>query len=80
MWTCPSCWNIVLSISNKERLQLICNYLTDLAHGVDADLIYSVDSNCTNLSTQQPKQIYSFDQSEADTVFFSAYAVLRESG
>ena len=25
-------------------------------------------------------QNYSFDQSEADTVLFSAYAVLRESG
>ena len=32
------------------------------------------------MSTQQPMQNYSFDQSEADTVLFSAYAVLRESG
>ena len=32
------------------------------------------------MSTQKPMQKYSFDQSGADTVLFSAYAVLRESG
>ncbi|KAG0720810.1 hypothetical protein GWK47_047693 [Chionoecetes opilio] len=72
---------LLCSISNKRRLQnLICRYLTDLAPRVDAEIIYSVGSNCTNLSTQQSMQNYSFDQSEADTVLFSAYAVLRESG
>ena len=49
------------------------DYLTDLAQSVDADIIYSVGSNCTNLSTQQPMQKYRFDQSEVDTVLFSAY-------
>ena len=39
-----------------------------------------VGPHCTNLSTQQPMLSYSFDQSEADTILFSAYAVLRESG
>ena len=64
---------LLCSISNKRRLQkLICRYLTDL----DAEMIYSVASNCTNLSTQQSMQNYSFDQS--DTFIFSAYAVLRE--
>ena len=67
--------------SNKRRMQiLICRYLTDLAPCVDAEMIYSVASNCTNLSTQQSMQNYSFDQSEADTFIFSAYAVLRKSG
>ena len=32
------------------------------------------------MSTQQAMENYSFDQSEADTVLFSVYAVLRESG
>ena len=36
-------------------------------------------SNCTNLSTQQSMQHYILDQSEADTVIFSAYAILQES-
>ena len=68
-------------VSNNGRLQkLICSYLTDLAQSVDAEIIYSVGSHCTNLSTQQPMQNYSFDQSVADTVFFCAYAILRESG
>ncbi|KAJ8375166.1 hypothetical protein SKAU_G00057460 [Synaphobranchus kaupii] len=72
---------LVCSVSNKGRLQkLIRSYLTDLAQNVDAEIVYSVGSHCTNLSTQQPMQNYSFDQSEADTILFSAYAVLRESG
>ena len=59
---------------------MICNYLTYLAESVDAEIVYSVGSHCTNLSTQQPMENYHFDQSEADTVLFSTYAVLRESG
>ena len=65
-------------VSNKGQLQTsICNYLTDLAQSVDAESIYSVGPNSTNVPTQQNR---SFDQSQADIVPFSAYAVLRESG
>ncbi len=72
---------LLCSVSNKGRLQkLICTYLTDLAPNVQAEIVYSVGTHCSNLSTQQPMQNYSFDQSEADTVIFSAYALLRESG
>jgi hypothetical protein len=48
--------------------------------GVDTEIIYSVGSDCTNLSTKQPMQNYSFDQAEADTIIFFVYAVLCESG
>ena len=72
---------LLCSISNKGRLQkLICSYLTDLAQNVDAEIVYSVGSHCTNLFTQQQIQNYSFNQSESDTILFSAYAALRESG
>lgn len=72
---------LLCSLSNKGRLQkLICSYLTNLAESVYAEIVYSVGSHCTNLSTQQPMPNYNFDQSEADTVLFSAYAALRESG
>ena len=47
---------------------------------VDAETIYSVGPHSTNESTQQPMQNRSFDQSHADTVPFSAYAVMCESG
>ena len=53
---------------------------TDRAQSVDAESMYLVGSHCTKVSTQQPMQNDNFDQSEPDTVFFSAYAVLRESG
>ena len=44
---------LLCSVSNKGRLQkLICVYLSDLAKSVDAEIIYSVGSHCTNLSTQ----------------------------
>ena len=72
---------LLCSNSNKGRLQkLICSYLTDLSQNVDVEIFYSVGPHCTNLSTKQPMHSYSFDQSEADTILFSAYAVLRESG
>ena len=72
---------LLCSVSNKRRLQkLICSYLNDIAQTVDAEIVYSVGSHCTNLSTQQPMQNYCFYQSEADTILFSTYAVLRESG
>ena len=58
-----------------ERSKRCC-----LPQSVDAETIYSVGPHCTNVSTQQPMQNYSFDQSEADSVLLSAYAVLRESG
>ncbi len=51
-----------------------------VAQTADAEIIYSVGSQCTNLSTKQPMANYSFDQSEADTVMFSTYAVLDASG
>ena len=73
---------LLCSSSNKKGWlqKVICDYLTDLAKSVDAEIVYSVGSHSTNLSTQQPMENYSFDQSGADTVFFSAYSVLRESG
>ncbi|KAG1680240.1 hypothetical protein GQR58_012475 [Nymphon striatum] len=64
---------------NTHVPKIYMKYLTGLAPSVDAEIIYSVGSNCMNLSTQQSMQNYSFHQSEADTVLFSAYAVLRES-
>ena len=72
---------LLCSASNKGRLQkLICSHLTDLTQNIRAEIVYSVGSYCTNLSTQQLMQNYRFDQSEADTILFSIYAVLRESG
>ena len=72
---------LLCSTSNKERLQkLICRHLTDVAQSVDTEIVYSVGSKCTNLSTQEFMPDYSFSQSEADTILFSAYAVLRDSG
>ena len=72
---------LLCSTSNKGRLQkLICRHLTDLAQSVHAEIVYSVGSDCTNLSTQELMPYYSFSQSEADTILFSAYAVLRDSG
>ena len=80
----PSAQNfktLLCSKSNKGRLQkLVCDYLTDLAESVDAEIVYSVGSHCNNLSTKQPMENYCFEQSEADTILFSVYAVLRESG
>ena len=71
---------LLCSVSNNVRLQkLIFSYLIDLAQSVDADIVYSVGSQCTNKSTQQPMQNNSCDKSEDDTVLFSLYAVLRES-
>ena len=38
--------------SNKGQLQkMMCNYLTDLAESVDAEIVFSVGSHCTKLST-----------------------------
>ena len=59
---------------------MICNYLTDLAQSVDAETIYSVGHHSTNVSIQQPMQNRSLDQSQADTVPFSVFAILRKSG
>ena len=67
-------------VSKKRQPQkLICNYLTDLAQSVDAENIYSDGPHSTNLSIQQPMQNRSIAHSQADTVPFSAYAVLRDS-
>ncbi|KAL8605116.1 hypothetical protein ACOMHN_018917 [Nucella lapillus] len=72
---------LLCSVSNKGRLQkLIKDYMTELAQSTQTEIIYSVGSHCTNLSTQEPVENFTFDQSEADTVFFSIYSVLRESG
>ena len=72
---------LLCGTSNKGRLQnLICRHLTDLAQSVHAEIIYSVGSDCTNLSTQEPMPDYSFSQSEADTILFFTYIVLRDSG
>ena len=71
---------LLCSAGNKGRLQkLICSYLTATLH---REIIYSVGSQCTNLTTQQPMSPhYSFDHSEADTVLFSiilcSYARVR---
>ena len=44
---------LLCSSSNKGRLQnLVYRHLTDLAQSVHAEIIYSVGSDCTNLSTQ----------------------------
>ena len=68
---------LLCSTSNKGRLQkLIRRHMTDLAQSVHAEIVYSVGSDCTNLSTQESMPDYSFSQSEADTILFSAYAVL----
>ena len=51
---------LLCSGSNKGRLQkLICSYLTDIAQAVDAEIIHSVGSHCTKLSTQQPTALTS---------------------
>ena len=72
---------LLCSNSNKKRLQkLVFCYLTDVSKSVDKEIIYSIASHYTNLSTQQSMEMFSFDQSEADTILFSAYIVLRESG
>ncbi len=69
------------STSNKTRLQkLLCSHLTELAQRSNTEIVYSVGSKCMNLSTQQPMENYCFNQSEADTIFFSMYLVLRNSG
>lgn len=47
---------------------------------MNAEIVYSVGPHCTNLSTQQPMEDYSIDQSEADTVLFTVYAALWQSG
>ena len=60
--------------------KLIGSYLADFARNTNVDVIYSIGSHCTNLSSQQNMDQYSFDQSEADTIIFSFYAVLHESG
>ena len=72
---------LLCSVSNKEQLQkLICSHLTDLAQNVNAEIVYSVGPHYTNLSTQQPIEDYSIEQSEADTILFTVYAGLRKSG
>jgi len=72
---------LLCSDSNKGRLQkLLCDNLTEVAKSFNVDIAYSVGSHCTNLSTREPMEKYNFDQSEADTILFSIYAVLRESG
>ena len=72
---------LLCSSNNKRQIQkLICSYLADFARNMNVDVIYSIGSHCTNLSSQQNMDQYSFDQSEADTIIFSFYAVLHESG
>jgi len=60
--------------------KLIGSYLADFARNKNIDVIFSIGSHCTNLSSQQKNGSVQFDQSEADTIIFSFYAVLRESG
>ena len=37
-------------VSNKGWLEkLICSYLTELSQSIDAEIVYSVGSHCTNL-------------------------------
>ena len=72
---------LLCSNSNKQRLQkLLAKYLTEIAQHVEAEIIYSVGTNCTNLSTQELMPVYNFNQAEADTIILSVYTVLRERG
>ena len=72
---------LLCSVSNKLRLQkLISTHLTDLAQRVKAEIVYSVGPHCINLSTQQLMEDYTIEQSEADTILFTVYAGLRQSG
>jgi len=72
---------VSVSVSNKGWLQtLIHSYMTSLTQNAHVEIVYSVGSHCTNLSGQQWLPDYSFDQSEADTIFFSVYTVLCDSG
>jgi len=51
---------LLCSGSNKRRMQkLIGSYLADFARNTNIDVIYSIGSHCTNLSSQQNN---SFDQ------------------
>ena len=43
-----------------------------LTQSADAEIVYSVGSDCTNLSTQESMPDYSFSQPEADTILISA--------
>ena len=61
----------------QQREANICKHLTQSA---DAEIVYSVGSDCTNLSTQESMPDYSFSQSEANTILISAYAVLLTVG
>ena len=64
------------SISNKGRLQkVICIYLTDLGQNVDAEIVYSVDLHCTS-----KYKTTALTRLKLDTILFSAYAALCESG
>ena len=70
---------LLCSSSNKRRMQkLIGSYLADFARNTNVDVINLL--YCINLSIQQSMDQYSFDQSEADTITYSFYAVLYESG
>ena len=65
---------------NTWLQKLLCSYLTDLAQGLSTEIAYSVASKCMNLSTQQLMEHYCFNLSGADTILFSTYPALRESG
>jgi len=60
--------------------KFIGSYLPDFARNTNIDVIYSIGSHCTNFSSQQNMDQYSFGQSEVDTIIFSFYVVLCESG
>ena len=45
--------------------------LTNFAQTVDPRTVYYVGAHCNNLSTQQTRQNYTFDQSEHDILKFS---------
>ena len=69
------------SSGNKKRLQnLIKSHLTNIAQDLDHVLIYSVGKECTNLSSGVSLEDLACDQCEADTIIFSVYTALQNSG
>ena len=72
---------ILCSNSNKMRLQkLVERHLIEKSNDVNPEIIYSVGTQCTNLTTQQQNQDLCCDQSEADSIVISIYAIQRNSG
>lgn len=73
--------SILCSKTNKFRLQkFLQRYITEKARDINIEILYSIGKECTNLSTNELVQELGCDQFEADTVIFSIYANLRNTG